>query len=68
MAKGSRGKGGRRRVTAKSRMTGRVSRSAATGRFVTAAPVRTKAASARLAATLESLGADPKVVEAAGRD
>ena len=43
-------------------------KSATTGPFVTAAPVRTKAGSKRLAATLKDLGADPKVVEAADRD
>jgi hypothetical protein len=48
--------------------TGKVSptsRSSKSGRFLSAAPVRTKAGSDRLVATLKNLGADPKVVEAA---
>jgi hypothetical protein len=48
--------------------TPRVTRSGSSGRFVSAAPVRTKAGSKRLEATLRDLGADPKVVEAARRD
>ena len=42
-------------------------RSAVSGRFVSAAPLRTKAATGRLAATLTKLGADPEVVKAARR-
>lgn len=44
-----------------------VSRVASSGRFVSGSPIRTKAASTRHAATLEKLGADPKVIKAAKR-
>ncbi len=68
MARRAAGRATSSRVVARSASTNRVARSALTGRFVSAPPVRSKAASARLTATLKSLGADPTVVEAAGRD
>ena len=68
MAKRSSARASSGRVNARSGSAARIHRSAITGRFVTGAPVRTKAGSARLTATLKSLGADPKVVDAAGRD
>ncbi len=52
-------------TTGKASSTARISKSGNSGRFVSAAPVRTKAGSDRLVATLKNLGADPKVVEAA---
>lgn len=68
MARRSRTRAGSGHTNTRSDATSPVSSSATSGRFVTAAPVRTKAASARLSETLKSLGADPKVVDAAGRD
>jgi hypothetical protein len=54
----------RAKTDKKARVT---TKTAVTGRFATAAPVRNKAASKRLAATLKDLGADSEVVEAAER-